>query len=209
MGGGNPGSEIAEEGISDAVNQLVLGQNSFMANPLFQGLQGLAGGAIQQAQQFGPEETARRQQQSAGTIHEAATGFLDRGMTRLAGTGSGTRGGAANQLLTETASRFAPALAQQNAQIERQVQEERNAALVNAFNLATNALGQQYAWPRDIASANLGGAGIAGPLANQPSPLAQGLGAGLGGLGALAGAPVAGGGSLIGNFFGGASGPFK
>lgn len=195
LGGGQPGSQTqatytpppARTGKGAAMGTLEAAQQSYLNNPLIQNLQAL----LQQLSQgnnyltYKPEDVTRLQQQSAGTVHAASNAFLGQGLSRLGGSGSGVRGGAAQGLLAESASRFAPALAASNTAIETRAMEQRNADIQNLMALITNQTNQQYAFPRDIANAQLG---LAANQTQQNIASANQTGAGLAGAGAAAGA---------------------
>jgi hypothetical protein len=177
---GSEGGGRAQRYSKAAVDTLRDAETSFNSDPLFQAGRELAMGLAANPQSLSPEIVEMLKANFAQDAQMGARSSLDQGLSGLSGT-SGVRSGSANKLRGRVAQEMGGGIATGNRDIDIAAAQQRPADIMNAVNLVTQILGQQYQFPRDISNAYLGSGSLLTQLSSQPSQLQQ-IGGGLGGL---------------------------
>jgi len=194
------GTGTAKRYSKKAVSTLQDAKSEFQQSPLFQIGRDLALSFAQNPESLPPEVVALLKANVADTAQNAARSNLDQGLSGLTGT-SGVRSGAANGLRAETASRLGSDIATGQRDIDIAAAQQRPADILNAVNLVSQILGQQFQFDRDISNAYLGSGSLLAQIGAQPSTLQQ-IGQGIfGTLGNVTSAAGSAGG--FGSLFGG------
>ena len=181
-----------------AVSGLQAGQAQYGADPLVQLIQAMTMGRAANPHTMTPELLAGLNANAASNAGATMKGNLNDMYARLAGVGSGFRGGAARMGEIGAASGMASSLANAERQLSVDASKQNLQDELSTANLAQGFLAPLYQWFQNIANAQLGLGGIYNNLGPTPGQSA------FSGLGQLASSTLGAAGAAggFGNLFG-------
>lgn len=180
-----------------APTTLAGGQQQYLADPNYIAVADLVSKLLGNPT-ISPDAISGMKTNAASEAQNAAQQSLKETHARAAGSGPGFRSGSTRGAEQGIAAQLGANIGNANRAIDMQAAERRSGDIINAVQLAMSLLNQQSQFPRDIANAQLGGAGVIGGLPAPPTFLGS-LGGFLG-----QGATALAGGGAFNNLFGAA-----
>jgi hypothetical protein len=159
---------------SQAPTTIAGAQQEYLTDPNYLAIANLVG-QLTQNPTLDPQAVSGLKTNAASEAQNAAQQSLKETHARAAGTGPGFRSGSTRGAEQNIAAQLGSNIGNANRQIDMMAEERRAGDVINAVQLAMSLLGQKAQFGRDIASAQLGGAGVIGGLPAPPSFL-EGLG---------------------------------
>lgn len=179
MSSQSSGERTAKKYTGQAVNTLTSARTDMLSNPLFLLGQQLATQVGQNPLSLSPDTVRGIKNNAIESEYDTYRGALGSGLER-AGAAGAYRDGSTRMMERDLATDLSSSIGNINRGVDIQAAMQRNQDLANAATVTSGAVGQRYAFDRDIANV-LGGAAT-NPAFSQPSPKSNALG-GLGGIG--------------------------